>query len=81
MPTMRLAAKYSDEDTLIVVPIPMEVAQVIGCRPNAVVCLLQVDGELKVLPYTSMPKGRKSTPNTEALWESCSRWWRERGSK
>ena len=61
MPAKRLAARYPD-GAIVVVPIPLEVAQVIGCPPNAVVHLLRVGGELKVLPHTAdKPDAQKST--------------------
>jgi len=39
-----------------------------------------VDGVLRVVPDATTPTNKKPTPNSVALWESCSRWWRERDS-
>ncbi len=79
MPAKRLTARYPD-DTIIVVPIPLAVAHAIGCRPNAVVCLRIVDGEIRVIPETAAPVHQKSSQNTVSMWESCHLWWHERGS-
>lgn len=80
MPAKRLAARHPDDATIIVVPIPLAVAHAIGCRPNAVVCLHIVDGEIRVAPDTAAPFDQKSSQNAASMWESYHRWWNERGS-
>ena len=79
MAAKRLAA-YIDHG-VVVVPIPLAVARAIGCRPNTVVHLHRVDGELRVLTHTAgTPDAQKSTPNASPMWESCRNWWRKCGS-
>lgn len=81
MPTKRLVAADTDDDTIIVVPIPLAVAREIGCHPNAVVHLHSVEGKLQVIPYTSQTINQTAPATVSTIWESCSRWWAERGPK
>ena len=83
MVAKNLAARLPDGDTIIVVPIPPEVAQIIGCRSTAVVQLRHFGGgEFQVVPYTpDAPDEQKSTPTVSQLWEACSLWWAARGPK
>lgn len=78
-----MAAMQPDDDTVIVVPIPLSVAQAIGCPPNAVVSLRIRDGEISVVPVPiriDAPNAHRSTPNATDLWVSCQSWWKNRGA-
>jgi hypothetical protein len=65
---------------VVVVPLPPAVIEKFGCRPGTSIRLHRVDGVLRVVPDAITPADKSQTPNAVALWESCSRWWRERGS-
>lgn len=65
---------------VVVVPLPPSVIEMFGCRPGTSIRLHRVDGVLRVVPDTITPADKKQTANADSVWESCSRWWRERGS-
>lgn len=77
-----MAAMQPDDDTVIVVQIPLSVAQAIGCRPNAVVSLRIRDGEISVVPNQlriDASDSQRPRPTATDLWVSCQSWWKERG--
>lgn len=65
---------------VVVVPLPPSVIEMFGCRPGTTIRLHRVDGVLRVVPDAIVHADKKQTLGTVALWESCGRWWRERGS-
>ena len=67
------------EDGVILIPLPSSVIAAFGCRPGTLIRSRIVDGKICRLEPVAVVEST-GLPNIQNTWESCRRWWKDRGS-